>query len=193
MMLAGNNLFESIQEGVTESVIPVSVYDGTFRRQFIDMFIWSYSFWCHIVRGEKFFALTFPPSSSPVFVNPNLHFHQRWTMCYWIVDNMLVITVHFRLYGRIRCGDGWAKNFSSLQLYPSYIHPYNRPDNTPNTFNCIDHGLRNYSRLSRPVDWSWDYPDLLHTARDCWQYIGGCGSIRLHRGLYVRNNCVAIL
>ncbi len=43
-----------------------------------------------------------------------------------IVDDILVITVHFRLYGRIRCGTGWAKNFSPLQLYSPDIHPYNR-------------------------------------------------------------------
>jgi hypothetical protein len=35
MMLLGNNLFESFKEDVTESVIPVSVYADTFRRQFI--------------------------------------------------------------------------------------------------------------------------------------------------------------
>ena len=36
LMLLGNNLFESFKEDVTESVIPVSVYADTFRRQFID-------------------------------------------------------------------------------------------------------------------------------------------------------------
>jgi hypothetical protein len=36
LMLVGNNLFESFKEDVTESVIPVSVYADTFRRQFID-------------------------------------------------------------------------------------------------------------------------------------------------------------
>ena len=36
LMLLGNNLFESFKEDLTESVIPVSVYANTFRRQFID-------------------------------------------------------------------------------------------------------------------------------------------------------------
>jgi len=35
-MLLGNNLFESFKEDVTASVISVSVYAHTFRRQFID-------------------------------------------------------------------------------------------------------------------------------------------------------------
>jgi hypothetical protein len=36
LMLLGNNLFESFKEDVTASVISVSVYAHTFRRQFID-------------------------------------------------------------------------------------------------------------------------------------------------------------
>ena len=36
LMLLGNNLFESFKEDLTESVIPVSVYANTFRRQFIN-------------------------------------------------------------------------------------------------------------------------------------------------------------
>ena len=36
LMLLGNNLFESFKEDVTASVISVSVYANTFRRQFID-------------------------------------------------------------------------------------------------------------------------------------------------------------
>lgn len=36
LMLLGNNIFESFKEDVTASVISVSVYAHTFRRQFID-------------------------------------------------------------------------------------------------------------------------------------------------------------
>ena len=36
LMVLANNLFEAFKEDVTESVIPVSVYADTFRRQFID-------------------------------------------------------------------------------------------------------------------------------------------------------------
>ena len=35
-MLLGNNLFESLKEDVTESVISTSVYADTFLYQFID-------------------------------------------------------------------------------------------------------------------------------------------------------------
>lgn len=37
LMVLGNNLFESFKEDVSESVIAVSVYADTFRRQFIDI------------------------------------------------------------------------------------------------------------------------------------------------------------
>jgi len=48
MILLGNNLFEAFKEDVTEGIIPVSVYDGTFRRKFIDtagklVFLWFHS------------------------------------------------------------------------------------------------------------------------------------------------------
>jgi len=36
MMLLSHNLCEAFKEDVTETIIPVSVYAGTFRRQFID-------------------------------------------------------------------------------------------------------------------------------------------------------------
>ncbi|TLU83398.1 MAG: hypothetical protein FDX30_10225 [Chlorobium sp.] len=35
MILVGNNLFESFKEDIKEPIIPVSVYDDTFHRQFI--------------------------------------------------------------------------------------------------------------------------------------------------------------
>ena len=37
LMLLGNNLFEAFKEDVTAPVIPVTVYDDTFRSQFLDM------------------------------------------------------------------------------------------------------------------------------------------------------------
>lgn len=36
MMVLSHNVFEAFKEDVTEAIIPVSVYAGTFRRQFID-------------------------------------------------------------------------------------------------------------------------------------------------------------